>query len=61
MRYTSSLRNPGRAVASGTLHINYFLGLLRKAVASENQGRTKKNRAYKVFHIEKSKNKMPGS
>jgi len=61
MRYSSSLRNTVRAVASGTLDINYFLRILRKAVASENQGRTKKKVKPIKFFISKSKNKMPGS
>jgi len=52
MRYPCSLRNPVRPVASGTLDINYFQRLLRKAVASENQGGTQKNGKDKVFHIE---------
>ena len=52
MRYPCSFRDTVRAVASGTLDIDYFLRVLRKALAKKNQGRTKENRAYKVFHIE---------
>jgi len=52
MRYPCSLRNPVRPVASGTLDINYFQRLLRKAVATENQGGAEKNGKDKVFHIE---------
>jgi len=52
MRYPCPLRNPVRAVTGGTLDINYFQRLLRKAVATANQGGTKKNGKHKVFHIE---------
>ena len=52
MRYPCSFRDAVRAVASGTFDINYFLGILRKGVASENQGGTEKNGKDKVFHIE---------
>jgi hypothetical protein len=52
MRHPRSFRDTVRSVASGTLDINYFLRLLRKAVASENQGEAEKNGKDKVFHIE---------
>jgi hypothetical protein len=52
MRYPCSLRDPVRAVTGSTLDLNYFLRLLRKAVASENQGGTEENGKDKVFHIE---------